>query len=170
MGVESRSVLSGEGLAALYVENYGRLVRVAALLLGDVGSAEEVVQEAFVRVLGTKRDLREPDRAVAYVTRAVVNLARSRIRRRLVFARLPVKPTVWAGGADQRVVEAVEQAAIVRALRRLPARQRQAVVLRYYAQFTETEAAAAMAVSLGAVRSYTARGASRLRDELKEMR
>jgi RNA polymerase sigma factor (sigma-70 family) len=99
-----------------------------------------------------------------------VNLARSRLRRRLVSARRFAKPDGGMPGVDDRAVEAVDQAAIVRALRRLPARQRQAVVLRYYAQFTETEAAEAMAVSVGAVRSYTARGASRLRDEWKELR
>jgi RNA polymerase sigma factor (sigma-70 family) len=98
-----------------------------------------------------------------------VNLARSRLRRRLVSARRFAKPDGGMPGVDDRAVEAVDQAAIVRALRRLPARQRQAVVLRYYAQFTETEAEA-MAVSVGAVRSYTARGASRLRDEWKELR
>ena len=122
--------MSREGIAALYLANYGRLVRVAVPLLVDVGAAEEVVQEAFVRVLGRKRELREPDRASAYVTRAVVNLARSRLRRRLVSARHHARPEGFMCGADEGVVEAVERTAIVQALLRLPARQRQAVVLR----------------------------------------
>jgi RNA polymerase sigma-70 factor (sigma-E family) len=159
-------LLSADDLAVVYVENYARLVRLAALLLGDIGAAEEVVQEAFIRVLGKRRRLRAPDRVVAYLSQTVVNLARSGLRRRLVVARHLSRPERSECSPEDVAVLAAEQTAIVGALRRLPGRQREAVVLRYYAQFSETEVAAVMAVSVGAVRGYTARGAARLRDEL----
>jgi len=166
---EQAAVLSREDLASLYSANYGRLVRLAALLVGDVGTAEDITQEAFIRVLAKRRVVREPDRTLAYLSATVLNLARSRLRRRALAARrFPAREQVTRGPEEQ-MLGAVEQAAILAALRRLSARQREAVVLRYYAQFSESEAAELMGVSVGAVRAYTARGAQPLRSELEEM-
>ena len=162
-------VLTVDDLGALYEASYGQMVRVATLLLGDVGMAEEVVQEAFMRVFAKLSSLRQPERAEGYVYRTVVNLARSRLRRRVLAARLVAGPAS-PSQVDDDVVELVRRAAVVVGLRKLPTRQREAVVLRYYAQFSESEAATVMGVSVGAVRAYTARGAARLREELKELR
>jgi RNA polymerase sigma-70 factor (sigma-E family) len=166
--VSGAPLVTGDQLTDLYVTNYGQLVRLASLLLGDAGAAEEVVQEAFIRVMAKRGRLRAPERTLAYLSRTVVNLAHSGLRRRLLAARHLPSPARQARGPEEEAEVAFQQAAVVQALRRLPPRQREAVVLRYYAQFTETETGAVMAISVGAVRGYTARGAARLREELKE--
>jgi len=110
----------------LYSLHYRPLVRLAALLVRDTPTAEEVVQDAFVAMHGGWQRLRDAENALAYLRQAVVN-----------------------------------------ALRKLPERQREALVLRYYADFSEAEIAAAMKISRGAVKSHTARGMAALRAELE---
>src|SRR5687768_10343385 len=80
---------SDQQLAVLFAAQYAQLVRLAASLLDDRGHSEEVVQESFVRVLGRLGTLRDPESAAAYLRQTVVNLSRSRLRRRIVARRLP---------------------------------------------------------------------------------
>ena len=134
-----------ETLTALYVAEYGRLLRLAALLVDDVDSCEEIVQEAYLKVhaalLGPKPRLRDEDRALAYLRQTVVNLARSSLRRRLVARKHAPRPMPDAPSAEEGAYAQVERAAVVKALRELPRRQREAVVLRYYGDLTEAAAA-----------------------------
>ncbi len=153
----------------LLAEHWHGLVRLATLLLRDAGQAEDVVQEALIACLAGRARLREPDAALAYLRRAVVNTARSALRRRRVAwlhrpAAAPDQP-----GADEGALAAVERDAVVRALKQLAPRQREAVVLRFYADATERQAATAMGVSVGSVKAYTSRGLAALRQILGDL-
>jgi RNA polymerase sigma-70 factor (sigma-E family) len=165
---------SEELLTALYVAEYARLLRLAALLIDDVGSCEEIVQEAYLKVhaalTGPTPRLRDGDRALAYLRQTVVNLARSSLRRRLVARKHAPRPMPDAPSAEEGAYAQVERAAVVKALRELPRRQREAVVLRYYGDLTEAAAAAVMGVSAGAVKAYTSRGLAALTEALVDLR
>lgn len=150
----------------LYAREYRKLVRLAVLLLGDVQSAEEAVQDAFIAMHSGWESVRDADKAFPYLRRAVVNKARSVLRHRLVTAKYAPAPPPDEPSAEQRVLESLERSAVVVALRGLPVRQREAIVLRYYAGLSEAEIAAAMGVSKGSVKSHTARGMSTLRATL----
>jgi len=154
-------------LVGLYRAHYRSLVRLAALLLDDVGTSEEVVQDAFIKMhLGWRR-LRDPDKALAYLRQTVVNLSRSRMRHRQVEAKHAPAPMPDAASAEYEAIGSVERAAVVAALQRLPDRQREAVVLRYYGDLSETEIARAMGVSNGAVKSHVHRGLAALTRHLE---
>lgn len=150
----------------LYRAHWDRLVRLAALLLDDVAASEDVVQEAFIRLDLNRRARALPvDSEVAFVTRIVVNLARTSLRRRLIGERA-VARLIGSGesryldglGADGPVLARFERQAVVGALRQLPRRQREAVVLRYYAELPLEEIARAMGVRVGTAKSNLARG------------
>ena len=151
-------------LAALYREHARLLVRLAVLLVDDVGIAEEIVQDAFVLV---HRRLGHVERPVAYLRTTVVNLSRSRLRRRLVARRHPGLVERDAPAADERVGLSDDQLAVIAALHRLPRRQREVLVLRYWAELSQQEIAEAMGVSLGTVKSSTNRGLHRLESMLQ---
>jgi RNA polymerase sigma-70 factor (sigma-E family) len=155
-------------LAALHVLHYRSLVRLAALLLDDVAACEDVVQEAYISLAaGNRLDrLRDPEAGLSYLRTTVLNLARSSLRRRLVAKKYA--PVVHRPDrVDDEVIQIVDRTAIIRAMRTLPRRMREAVALRYYADLTEAQAADVMGVSLGAVKSYTSRGLERLAEQLK---
>jgi RNA polymerase sigma-70 factor (sigma-E family) len=154
-------------LTALYTSHYRQLVRLAALLLDDLSTSEEVVQDAYVRMHGAWRRIRDPDAAVGYLRTTVVNLARSRMRRRLVAQRHLPKPMPHAPSAEHGALEQLERDQVVRALRSLPARQRECLVLRYYADLSEAQIAETMGISPGAVKSHASRGIATLRARLE---
>jgi RNA polymerase sigma-70 factor (sigma-E family) len=159
---------ASDQLSALYVVHYKQLVRLAALLLDETAACEDVVQEAYIKLAASGRieRLREPEAALAYLRTTVLNLARSSLRRRLVAAKhAPVlhRPDF----VNDKVNQIVDRTAIVRAMRTLPRRMREAVALRYYADLTEAQTAQVMGVSAGAVKSYTSRGLERLAEQLK---
>lgn len=143
-------------LAALFVTEYDALVRLARLL-GEPAEAEDVVQTAFMRVYRRSR-LREPDLAGAYLRQTVVNLTRSGWRRRAT-ARKHAPALVAPASTDP---DLAARMAVRRALAELPGRQREAVVLRYYADLTEAATADVMGISVGSVKGYTSRGLARL--------
>ncbi|HWL37892.1 MAG TPA: SigE family RNA polymerase sigma factor [Frankiaceae bacterium] len=153
-----------DDLAALYAAHYGSLVRLAALLLDDTAGCEDVVQDAYVRVHGRRMD--DPDKALAYLRQTVVNLARSTLRRRLVARRLTPRPE--RTDVEDAAYATVERDALVQALRALPRREREAVVLRHVADLTEVQTANVMGCSVGSVKGYTSRGLARLGTHLKE--
>jgi RNA polymerase sigma-70 factor (sigma-E family) len=161
MMIESPDQQGLDDFTTLYVGHYEQLLRLAVLLVGDMAAAEDVVQEAFIRVHRTieSRSLHNP---LAYLRQAVVNLARSELRRRLVRLRHAPRPMPDAASAEEGACAAISRQEVIVALRRIPARQREAVVLRYWADLPEAEIAALMGVSVGAVKSYISRGQSRL--------
>ena len=152
----------------LYSQHYRALVRLAALLVRDTPTAEEVVQDSFVAMHGGWQRLRDAEKALAYLRQAVVNRSRSVLRHRTVIDKNMQKAPPDMPSAEHGALVLLERHAVVAALRDLPGRQREAIVLRYYADLSEAEIATAMGISRGAVKSHTARGMSALRAALEQ--
>jgi RNA polymerase sigma-70 factor (sigma-E family) len=161
-----------EALVALYTAHYRSLVRLSALLLRDAAAAEDVVQDAFVAMHGSWRRLRDTDKALAYLRQAVVNRSRSRLRHLKVAERkapalLPADASASLPSAEHGAMAALEREHVIKALRSLPQRQREVIVLRYYGDLSEAQIAEAMGISTGAVKSHASRGIGALRDRLE---
>jgi RNA polymerase sigma-70 factor (sigma-E family) len=154
-------------LTEIYLREYGSLVRLAMLLLGDLPAAEDVVQEAFIALRTGWRRLRDTDKALPYLRQAVVNGSRSVLRHRAVADRNAPGNVTDEPSAESRAMTLLERSAVTAALRGLPARQREVIVLRYYADLSEAEIAAAMGISKGAVKSHAARAKTTLRSALE---
>ena len=152
----------------LYSQHYRALVRLAALLVRDTPTAEEVVQDSFVAMHGGWQRLRDAEKALAYLRQAVVNRSRSVLRHRTVVDKNLQKAPPDMPSAEHGALVLLERSAVVAALRGLPERQREAIVLRYYADLSEAEIATAMGISRGAVKSHTARGMTALRAALEQ--
>lgn len=152
-----------DGFAAVYAEHHRRLLRVAYLLRGDISAAEDAVADAFARTYRPWLDGRVDD-VGAYLRTAVVNASRSawRSRERRARAVLDVTPRVPDVSAELLVDREVLRVA----LRALPAGQRAAVVLRHVDDLSEASTAAVLGVSVGTVKSQTARGLAALRAAL----
>jgi DNA-directed RNA polymerase specialized sigma24 family protein len=129
-----------DDFTVLFVGHYAQLVRLAALLLGDAAAAEDVVQEAFIRV------------------------------HRVLARRHAPHPMPDVASAEEDACTSLARREVVVALRALPARQREAVVLRYWADLTEAQAGELMGVSTGSVKAYTSRGLAKLGELLGESR
>ncbi len=162
----------------LYAAHWRSLVRLGVLLVGDVGIAEEVVQDAFISVHRRWHKLRDPDRALAYLRQSVVNGARSTLRHRSVVERHArrVGPEIVARTAESADTAALEQSAeqarrrtVLDALAALPRRQREVLALRYYLELSEGEIAASLGISRGAVKSHASRGSATLRRSLSSV-
>jgi RNA polymerase sigma-70 factor (sigma-E family) len=162
---ERRAVATAEGgrLAALYEAHAPEAARLAYLLTGDRALAEDVVHEAFVRLLGRFRDLRHPEAFRAYLRTTVVNMTRSHFRRRRVErayvereGRAPKVPSADLEGRHE----------MWDALQSLQPRQRAAIVLRYYEDLTEAQTAEVLGCAVGTVKSLVSRGLDRLRTEI----
>jgi RNA polymerase sigma-70 factor (sigma-E family) len=159
-----------DAVTQLYAAHFRSLVRLAALLLRDTGAAEEVTQDAFVAMHGAWRRLRDPDdpdKALAYLRRSVVNGARSALRHRKVVERHAPRPAPDSASAEHGALLAVEHAEVMAALRGLPLRQREVLVLRYYLDLSEAGIADALGISRGAVKSHASRGLAALRTTLE---
>jgi RNA polymerase sigma-70 factor (sigma-E family) len=157
-----------QAVTALYSAHYRSLVRLATLLVRDVATAEEVVQDAFVAMHGAWRRLREPEKALSYLRQSVVNRSRSVLRHRAVVEKYAPKGLPDAPSAENGAIVELERFAVVKALSALPNRQREALVLRYYGDLSEAEIAQTMGISRGAVKSHTARGMAALRSVLEQ--
>jgi RNA polymerase sigma-70 factor (sigma-E family) len=151
----------------LYASHYRSLVRLATLLVRDTGTAEEVVQDSFVAMHGGWRRLRDSEKALSYLRQSVVNRSRSVLRHRVVVDRNAPKPPPDMPSAEHGAIALLERSAVIAALRTLPARQREALVLRFYGDMSEAQIADAMQISKGAVKSHTARAMATLRTSLE---
>jgi len=159
---------SDRAVIELYSQHYRALVRLAALLVRDTQTAEEVVQDSFVAMHDGWQRLRDTEKALAYLRQAVVNRSRSVLRHRLVVDKNLQKAPPDMPSAEHGALVLLERSAVVAALRGLPDRQREAIVLRYYADLSEAQIATAMGISRGAVKSHTARGMTALRTALEQ--
>ena len=161
-----------DAITDLYQSHAVGLIRLAVVMLGDRPAAEDVVQDAFAGLYRRWNHLSGVDRALGYVRASVLNGCRSRLRARAREERLAAAgaATLPAASAEQAVLLGEEHAAVLAALRRLPDRQREALVLRYYMDLPETEIAAAMGVGRGTVKSTTSRGLAALGRLLEEGR
>jgi RNA polymerase sigma-70 factor (sigma-E family) len=169
--VEVGGVDSAAAIEAAFRTEYVGLVASARLLLDDRGEAEEAVQEAFVRTFARRRSLRQAAAdPSAYLRRAVVNQCRGGLRRRRT-RRAAVLPKVEdAVSADVDVIRANDRDEVLAALRDLPARQRECVVMRYLLDASTQETAAALGISSGSVKTHLHRGIAALEERLKDIR
>ena len=158
-----------QAMVRLYRRNFTALVRLATLVVRDTATAEEVVQDAFINMHRGWHRLRDEDNALAYLRQAVVNRARSVLRHRVIVERNAPKALPDLPSAEDGAISMFERSAVVAALRDLPGRQREALILRYYADLSEAEIAAAMGISKGSVKSHTARGMTALRAALENI-
>jgi RNA polymerase sigma-70 factor (sigma-E family) len=153
--------------AALYTAYYRPLVRLAGALVRDRESAEDLVQDSFIAMHANWRTLRDRGYAAWYLRQCVVNRSRSELRHRRVAERHPPQSLPDMPSAEEMAFERIERSAVIAALHGLAPRQREALVLRYYADLSGTQIAAAMGISLGAVKRHTNRAISALRNMLK---
>ncbi|HVM33972.1 MAG TPA: SigE family RNA polymerase sigma factor [Actinomycetota bacterium] len=158
---------TGRGrLAELYVAHAPGAMRLAYLMTGDRNLAEDIVQEAFIKLAGRFRDLRNPDAFGAYLRTTVINLTRGHFRRKRVERAYLEKERGRTEGAESMPdVEGREE--MWAALQRLPHRQRAVIVLRYYEDLSERQAADVLGCSVGAVKSLTNRAVESLREQMK---
>jgi RNA polymerase sigma-70 factor (sigma-E family) len=152
-----------EAIDALF-RDYGlRIARLAYMLTGDTAVAEEIAQEGFLRLWRSWDRLEDADAGYAYLRAAVVNLSRSYLRRRLLEIRHRL------ARLDEAVVVDVDaRLDAVAALTRLPRRQRACIALRFFEDMSEAQAAHALGVSVGTVKSQTSKGLRRLEQLLEE--
>lgn len=156
---------------SLYSQHWRSMVRLAVLLVDDVQSAEDIVQEAFTALHRNAGSLRDREAALGYVRASIVNLSRSVIRRRQVARR--AHPLVWlvdpeqSSSADSGVMQQATHAHVLAELRRLPQRQQEVLVLRYWSDLSEAQIADALGISAGAVKSSASRGMASLRENLR---
>jgi RNA polymerase sigma-70 factor (sigma-E family) len=152
----------------IYTAHYNQLVRLAVMLVHDLQTGEEVVQDAFEAMHLAWRRLRDTEKALSYLRQAIVNRSRSVLRHRKVVEMHAPKPAPDEQSAEHAAMTLIERSAVTSALRSLPARQREAVVLRYYGDFSEADIAKAMGISRGAVKSHTARAMAALKTILEQ--
>jgi len=156
-------------LEAAYRAHYRSLVRLASLLVDDVGTCEEIVQEAFVRVWRTGPALHDPARLPAYLRSVVLNGARSHLRRSRVARRhVPSLPEPDAGPGGGGLPG--DAGRVLEALRSLPHRQREVLALRYYLDLSEAEIATTLGIATGSVKTHASRGLAALADRLEDLR
>jgi len=167
LGAVSADWDADRAVTVLYAAHYRSLVRLAALLLRDVATAEEVVQDSFVAMHDGWRRLRDNDKALSYLRQSVVNRSRSVLRHQVVVDKNAPKPAPDMPSAEQGAIALLERSAVVTALRTLPRRQREALVLRFYGDLSEAQIAATMGITKGAVKSHTARAMTALRSVLE---
>jgi RNA polymerase sigma-70 factor (sigma-E family) len=153
-------------ITALFDEHYARMLRVAAVLLGDVGAAEDAVQDAFLGVHAAWSRVADPEQAAGYLHRSVVNAARSRLRRRTVALRhRPTRPPD-AASAEEVALGGLLGGPLTAALRALPRREREVVLFRHYLDLSERQTAEALGLRQGSVKAYGSRGLAALRATL----
>jgi RNA polymerase sigma-70 factor (sigma-E family) len=157
-------------VTALYQVHAVGLIRLAVVMMGDRAAAEDVVQDAFAGLYRRWNHLSGKDRALGYVRASVLNGCRTRLRARARDERLVAASPdpLAAASAEQAMLVGEEHAAVLAALRRLPHRQREALVLRYYLDLSESEIAASMGIGRGTVKSTTFRALAALGRLLKE--
>ncbi|MFF7406602.1 MULTISPECIES: SigE family RNA polymerase sigma factor [Streptomyces] len=150
-------------LTETYRAHYRSLLGLAALLLDDTASCEDVVQEAFIRVHSARKRVRDPQKTLAYLRQTVVNLSRSTLRRRILGLKLLAKPMPDMASAEEGAYDQLERRDLIKAMKGLQRRQREVLVLRYFADMTEAQVAETLGISLGSVKAYGSRGIAALR-------
>lgn len=156
------------GLSELYAAHRLALVRLAVLLVDDQASAEDVVQDAFAALARRCNGLRDPSAAVGYLRVSVVNGARSMLRKRRTVRGYQPPRTIESVGPEDRAVVAEEHREVLAAVKRLPDRQREVLVLRYWSGLSEAEIAAALGITPGTVKSTASRALDALERILKD--
>lgn len=149
-------------LGAVFRAHYESLVGLARLLLDDRGQAEEVVQEAFARAYASWTRLRNRDDPLPYVRSAVVNLARGGLRRRRTVRHTRLTPVPDTASAESTAMAREQSRVMAGAVRELPRRQRECVVLRYYLDSSTADTATTLGISEGSVKQHLHRALAAL--------
>ena len=157
-------------LHEMYERHYADLVRLACLLVDHTEAAEEVVQDAFVRLYGALDRIEDDAATPAYLRSIVMNGARSKLRHRQVVRRHPPTPEPHAEAADAGAVLHEDQREVIEALRTLPTRQRECLVLRYYGGCSEAEIAETLGIARGTVKSSISRAMAAMAQRLEGRR
>jgi RNA polymerase sigma-70 factor (sigma-E family) len=154
----------------LFREHHGELVRLAVLMVGDLPTAEDVVQDVYASMCSRWSQIAARDTVLPYVRAAVLNGCRSVLRRRVIARRFRAahRDEPPAKSAESQVILSEDRRQVLAALARLPRRRREVLVLRYYLGLSEAEIAAVLGISPGTVKSTAARGLAALARELGE--
>jgi RNA polymerase sigma-70 factor (sigma-E family) len=165
LGVAARSTrqAADEAVTVMYQTHYAALVRAAVFLVGEVATAEDVVQDCFIAMHRAWWQLRDTSSALPYLRRSVINRSRSVLRHRAVMDRLPPEYAPVLPSAEESALAVMQRSSVLAALSTLPVRQREVVVLRYYADLSEAQTAAAIGISKNSVKSHVARAKDSLR-------
>jgi RNA polymerase sigma-70 factor (sigma-E family) len=150
-----------QAVTKLYEAHALGLIRLAVVMLGDRAAAEDVVQEAFIGLYRHWHALTDTGKALGYVRSSVINGCRTALRRR-VRQFVGFAGDLAAESAEAAVLVSEEHRQVLDAIRRLPDRQREALVLRYYLDLGEEEIARTMRISRGTVKSTTSRALAAL--------
>jgi RNA polymerase sigma-70 factor (sigma-E family) len=179
-GLASVPLSMGDGASAtrativdLYTAHYRPLLKLASLLVDERATCEEVVQDAFVAVLRRGLDDVDGPKTPAYLRSAVLNGARSHLRRRVVRDRVrPLRPvpSPTVGSPEATAEQHDDERAVLAALRALPTRPREVLVLRYWMELSEAEIADTLGISAGSVKTHAHRGLHALATILEEHR
>jgi RNA polymerase sigma-70 factor (sigma-E family) len=158
---ERTTILRSNKLTRLYEAHVDRAKRLAFLLTGNEQAAEDLVQDAFVRMFRRFKDLRSPDAFSAYLRATIVNLSRDRHRRRKL--ELIHQSRSQPSTMVETLPDLETRDELWNALHHLPHRQKIAIVLRFYEDLSIKQTAEVMGCSAGAAKSYTSRGLEALR-------
>jgi RNA polymerase sigma-70 factor (sigma-E family) len=161
-------------IAALFRDHHGELVRLALLMVGDLPTAEDVVQDVYTSLHVRWSKVEATDSPLPYVRAAVLNGCRSVLRRRGIARRAGVlhrasQPDQALASAESEAILSEDRREVLAALAALPRRRREVLVLRYYLGLSEAEIAAVLRISPGTVKSTAARALAVLARELGEM-
>lgn len=170
----SSTTVDPDALVAELFATEGRsLVRLARIFCDDRASAEDLVQEAFIRLHRSAGSIRDPQRAPAFLRSIVINLARDHNRRGLMSLRhASASPPVVTTepSPEDEAVGGEDDRAVLAAVRLLPGRQRVCVVLRYYLQYSESETADTLDISKNSVKTHCRRALASLETALEATR
>lgn len=164
-----------EAVTALYHAHAVNLIRLARLMLGDAGRAEDIVQEAFLGLYRRWAQLADPDKAMQYVRTSVLNGCRTAMRpgkrrERAAGMAAALPAGVPGDAADATALAKEQRRAVLGALRMLPRRQLEVLVLRFYLDMSESQIAAELGITRGTVRSTAHRALTALSPLLEEVR
>jgi RNA polymerase sigma-70 factor (sigma-E family) len=160
---------SADALVARLFREEGRsLVRLARLFTDDRNAAEDLVQEAFIRLHRAANRINDPNKAAPYLRSIVLNLARDHNRRGLMSLRHrnAMRPDVQPASLEDTVVDGVDHLRVIEALRELAPRQRDCLVLRFFSGLTEREIAETLGISPNSVKTHCRRGLASLEARL----
>jgi RNA polymerase sigma-70 factor (sigma-E family) len=146
----------------LFEQESQSLVRLARLFVDDRNAAEDLVQEAFIRLARSAHRIKDSSKAAAYLRSIVLNLARDNNRRGLVSLRHHLPLDDQRASTEDEIELREDQRDVIEALRDLPQRQRNALVLRYYEELGIDDIAAAMGISRNSVKTHLRRGLAAL--------
>ena len=157
-------------VAALFAAEATRLVSLARFFVDDRTAAEDLVQEAFIRLSRSAHRIRDPERAAAYLRSIVINLARDHNRRGLVSLRHRPPAVLDEPSAEETAAARESRSEVVQALRQLPHRQRDCLVLRYYLDLPVEQIATTLGISPNSVKTHVQRGMRALASTLEVKR